>query len=191
MAFLSGGWKIEAFKSTGNYNSAAALCNGGTADVHKKLVELKKRVRSYNDAYQKQYGAADPRALALLAVTGTDSAETFKSGGSYNETAALWQGGNGLAAVRPRQQETLRRLRGRVEAHNKRFRKQHGYAVPRALAATASISALLAAGVASQSRANSTDQFVRDSLEATAAFAQRRQQKPARVGTIRANCPDG
>jgi hypothetical protein len=71
MAFLSGGWKIEAFKSTGNYNSAAALCNGGTADASPRLLELKKRVRSYNDAYQKQHGAADPRALALLAVTAT------------------------------------------------------------------------------------------------------------------------
>lgn len=66
----------------------------------------------------------------------------YRAGGDYNSTQHLWESPDGLAGVHPGQRETLRRLRSRVEEHNKRFRKQYGYADPRALAATAALSSL-------------------------------------------------
>lgn len=68
----------------------------------------------------------------------------YRAGGDYNPTEALWN--NGGADVRAGREETLSRLRDRAEAYNRRFREQHGYADPRALAATAALSSLLAPG---------------------------------------------
>jgi hypothetical protein len=73
---------------------------------------------------------------------GIGDAREYRANAVYNKTAPLWQDKEGLSRLSARQREAAGQLRRRVEEYNQRFRRQHGSADPRALAAIAALSGI-------------------------------------------------
>lgn len=86
-----------------------------------------------------------------------ERAEGYGQVGAYNETGSLWSGDSpaGPGEAGPR----LEALRGRVKDYNERFRKQHGYASPQALAVLAATGAGLGLLAGDDAQAFAPDQY--------------------------------